>query len=415
MQNIVIHTIEDCLEVLTGLQKHNLSFNLDNRDSSIINSIARQTFKGIALTDKQYALAKTKLLENYKDQFESNGIDQLDQAVEQLRHELRSIDRSKTISVVSHVDMLGPGKIYEAYKEKWQWIKIRFPFNKKTIAKIEKCSAKVSGKKYFHQSGSHEHFFAFDEYCTKTVLDEFANTEFEIQSQILEFYKKIKEVERDPQDNLPCIINGSLYADQEIKDKISKDLDFDFLKIVDRHRRYGLVNFDTKAPSNRLIDQIAYRSEAEFFCDTNLIPTAQIIESLYLLDRFPLLIVIQEGKEEEQLYTIYNLLNGIIPSERQSVLFRLDGESDFNIFVKDKNLNNWVDNATQIVYIRSDKLPKLLLKSDWKPITALVFDTSSRLYRRHLHYYVNEICDLVLVSSDNEYQKKIYKKHYENL
>lgn len=407
MQKIDIHTIEDCLEVFTGLQAHDLKFKIDNSDSTIINSIARQTFKGTALTDRQYILI-TEKLSKYKDQFESQEIFNFDQALKNLRQPLRQIDRSKTITIVDSIEQSS-----SINDKKLRWLKVRFPFSKSLIAKIDRCSSKVL-KKYFHKSGSHEHFFVFNEYCVKLVLDEFVNAAFDIEPEILEFYQKIKQVECEPQNNLPCIINGSLHANQSIKDKILQDLDFDFLKIVDRHRRYGLVNFDTETTSSRLIDRIAYRPDTEFFCDSNLISTAQLIETVHQLDRFPLLVVIQEGKEEE-LYTIYNLLNGIIPSERQSVLFRLDGESDFNLFVKDKNLNNWVDDTTQVVYIKADKLPKVLLKTDWRPISALVFDTSSRLYRRHLHPYVGETCDLVLLASDNEYQQKIYRRHHEKL
>ena len=39
-------TIEDCIEALAGLRESNLEFTIERSDTTIINSIARQCFKG---------------------------------------------------------------------------------------------------------------------------------------------------------------------------------------------------------------------------------------------------------------------------------------------------------------------------------------------------------------------------------
>ena len=62
-----LHTIEDCLEVIAGLSC-NTSIEIEKSDKTIMYSIARQVYKGSALTDKQFALMKTKLAA-YKSQF----------------------------------------------------------------------------------------------------------------------------------------------------------------------------------------------------------------------------------------------------------------------------------------------------------------------------------------------------------
>ncbi len=67
------NTIEDCLELLAGFRKESDKFSLMKEDYTIMNSIARQVFKGTALTDRQLALMQTKLLA-YKDQFENSDI-----------------------------------------------------------------------------------------------------------------------------------------------------------------------------------------------------------------------------------------------------------------------------------------------------------------------------------------------------
>ena len=49
---------------------------------------------------------------------------------------LREIDRSKTISIVSTAEAMG-ANVYESFKNDWQWIKVRFPFNKRTIMDLQ--------------------------------------------------------------------------------------------------------------------------------------------------------------------------------------------------------------------------------------------------------------------------------------
>ena len=71
----MIKNIEDCLESVTGLTVNNpINIVIDENDQHIIYSIARQVFKGTALTDRQLALMQEKLT-HYKDQFINLEID----------------------------------------------------------------------------------------------------------------------------------------------------------------------------------------------------------------------------------------------------------------------------------------------------------------------------------------------------
>ena len=108
-------TCEDCLSFIISINK------LDKSDVNILKSINKQiTTKKVAMTDRQYALVKGKLL-NYKRTFQEHGIDI--NAVNELKFPLREIDRSHWIKILKYKDedVLG----------------IRFPFNKKVIDRIE--------------------------------------------------------------------------------------------------------------------------------------------------------------------------------------------------------------------------------------------------------------------------------------
>ena len=146
---MLTNTIEDCLEILAGFRKESDSFSLMKEDYTIMHSIAKQVFKGTALTDRQFALMQTKLLA-YKDQFDKADIPL---EVKKLRKPLRSINREKYI------------------KLQGDKIKIRFPFKKTDIMLINEISHKSEG--YEHKKGSHEHFFDYTEQNVLNLLDRF--------------------------------------------------------------------------------------------------------------------------------------------------------------------------------------------------------------------------------------------------
>ena len=113
-------TVEDYLERLVGLQSDEVEYAIEHSDVSILRSIGRQVCKGTALTDRQYALVKDKLI-YYQNQFTSFQIDDL----ENLRIPLREIDRTKYIKIVAHSDLCNTSTLreHEKYKENWKILK----------------------------------------------------------------------------------------------------------------------------------------------------------------------------------------------------------------------------------------------------------------------------------------------------
>ena len=166
----MILNLEDCLEHLTGLRESPVKFTIEQTDFTIMNSIARQCFKGVALTDRQSALMQEKLL-TYRDQFTNLDWD-FDYAVNQLRQPLRSIDRSKYIKIAGND------------------IVVRFPFNKTDIVYVQEAANKC--QEYHHQKGSHIHSFAYNERNILNLLDRFTKKEFAIDEELLDIYDNSK-------------------------------------------------------------------------------------------------------------------------------------------------------------------------------------------------------------------------------
>jgi hypothetical protein len=194
-----------------------------------------------------------------------------------------------------------------------------------------------------------------------------------------------------------------------IREEVGNTDNENIIKLNDRKFRYGFNLYDTKEP-NSLIEKIAYRKEVDILCRPSEHTTNEILSSIWDLDRFPMIVLLDKNRCENQLYEMINYFRDIMPAECQSVLFRVDDSSaGFNQLIKDRKLNNWVDSYTKIVYISNDKLPKVLLKADWSPITAFSFNSR---HDRSVEHYINNRCDLVVYREEDVSPFRRYSKIY---
>lgn len=402
MKNVA-HTIEDCLELLVGL-KDQEKFQIESADYTILNSIGRQVFRGTALTDRQYQLIKEKLFK-YKDQF--NALDyNIDVALESLRMPLREIDRSRYVIVVDHSDTISANGVYETYKEKWKWIKIRFPFNKKTIVVIEEIIAAISRNRYHHNKGTHEHYFALNEKSVYEIVSRLKDKNFVIDQDLILMYEKLEYMKNNKEQYIPGVYNFKLknLNDRAINYIISSvgEPTIETLALYkDRQAKFGLEYFDNNDLDQSLNQltvlskKIATRKHSNVFLQQDKYTINSIAESILELNRFPLIIILPENDPLSYLYMSHDAFRGFIENDSISVLFRLDNKnnSDFNDYIRKHNLNSPLDKDTKIVYISNDNIPKPLLLSDWTPSAALML-SSNRPHSR-VGTYCEQI-DLVI-------------------
>lgn len=376
MKNVA-NTIEDLLEILAGLREQ-AQMQIESSDATIMLSIARQTFKGTALTDRQFALMQEKL-QYYRDQFTALDYE-FDRAVDTLRQPLRHIDRSKYIKLVSHNEMVGDN-LYESYKQDWKWIKVRFPFAKKLIMIVNELQS--NNGDYHHEKGTHEHYFRLTERNAYNVIDKFKDKNFEIEKYLLDLYKELCELEVNKDQYVPGVYNGKIknLPDNAIFAIENSVEDNSILQYYDRRHLFGLKHFDDiEQVLNRatpLSASIAKRKSNRVVIKPSTHNINNLLSSLKELNRFPLLVILDETEALDKLSEIHYSLRNMFRSEDMSVMFRLgnsDG-ADFNIFVKENNLNNMVAKNTKVVYINNNKVPKPLINSGWRPSTSLRFDT----------------------------------------
>ncbi len=375
----MLKNIEDIIEFIK------LSDIASVSDKGILYSIARQIARNTALTDLQFELAKNKI-RAYQEQivleFETPA--DFESALDTLRQPLRSVDRTKTVTVNSN-----------------GMISVRFPFNKKTIVLIEELASKLR-RFYKHEKGSHEHYFKFNELTAEAVVEKFKEKSFYIEPDLLEHYEKIKEVRAESANLIPGVYNNELRnfrssAIELMESELGPLNSSNLMMYFDRRERYGIARFEFDQP-NGLLGEMLYRQDGQIAVSPTKYKLHEVVEVLYQLQRFPLLVLVVEENSLTQVSAIYNAVSNVYSSAEQTVLFRIENdkktEYNLNNFIKDNNLNNWLDKSTKVVYISKNKLPKLLLRSDWQPMAVL--GLSSLRSNNSVQTYTLDATDLVV-------------------
>jgi hypothetical protein len=394
-----METLEDCIEHLVGIQSRETDkFDIDSSDYNLLTSLARQTFKGTAYTDRQAELAKQKLLQ-YKDQFDANGYN-IDDSYSNLRMPLRSIDRSRWVKVFDEEHLISD--------EEGPWIGVRFIFQKKLITAIERMN-KFLGEGLYDKVEK-IHYFKFNENTCYEIINTFnENNNFEVEDQLLEYYEKLLEMKKNQDKYIPGIYSFKL------KNLHEKSFNFAISSIgepnidnlcnyYDKKDQFGLEHFDQEELQQSLksltplAQKVVNRSQASIFVNNKEHTVNNLAEVVLELYRFPLVIVLHEDTCYDHLTQFNKAFQNIIPSERMSVMFRLDNTPEgkpFNEYIKQHNLNNVVDKDTKIVYISSNKIPKPLLKSEWFPSAAITTFAGKAYGDAKTSTYIGEL-DLII-------------------
>jgi hypothetical protein len=399
MKNVA-NTLEDLLEILAGLQGQ-AKIQIESSDHNLLYSIARQVFKGTGLTDRQHELAKEKLMK-YKDQFTALDYN-FDISLDSLRLPIRELDRSRWIKIVEH-----PGNnIYEASKTH-HWIAVRFIFNKKLISLIE--AIRSTDKDAIYDKENKIHYFTLSEKNIFNVINALQDKNFDIDSELQEKYKKIKIMNDNKRKYVPGVYGFKLEnLNKTAIDYIISDVgtpsNNNLALFKDRQRLYGLhyfdqVELDTSINQlTSLSQKIVRRTQKNILVNTETFNFDRLAESLIELHRFPLLIILNEKTDFDELVTTYKSFKNIIADDDYCVLYRKDNtdiqDKQFNEYIQNNNLNNKLDNSPKVVYTTKNKFPKTLLKTNWKPKAAVMFGSDGYMTNSKMQSYLNEL-DLVI-------------------
>ena len=385
--------IEDYVEVVTGLTPYSHQFVLETNDAVLLSSIARQTKRGTALTDRQFSLVKEKLL-RYKDQFKDVDPVTFALTIDTLRLPLRSIDRSKSV--------------FLKHGNNRAEIVVKFPFNKKTIVLINEISKKHSDG-YSHVKGSNEHSFKYYEPTLIDIVELLQDRNFHIEQQLLDMYQEIKKIKETPLDYKPMISNSGLHnVDERVlsiaTSEIGELTPLSTVKYFDRALRYGFEKFEKIHFDNvsDLTNKVANRGCQKVYISPKNYNIDNVVDSINELSRYPLLVVLDTNSELEQLTKTFNSLKRYVPPSEHILLDRIENKTDknypVNSFIKEQGFSTWLDKNTKVVYIFQQRLPKLLLKTDWSPVATLQ-NSGMRLHTTVVNYLESR-CDLIIAMDE---------------
>lgn len=382
-----VYYIEDCLIVLAGMHPSvTKSFDILKSDKTLVYSLGRQVSNEVALTDRQYELSKEKLT-LYAEQLLEVGVN-VKQCLDKLRFPLRSIDRSQYISLEELNNELK--------------ICIRFPFNKSKIVALEEMRSSIPTNEYYHDKGSHKHYFTFNEHNAYTCVDAWKDRNFTIDSTLLEFYNKLVIMNNNKENYISGVYQFKL---KNLKDKAVSALISDvgdapnqsnLALYKDREELYGLKYFDEadleKSLRNlsTLTQKIVNRKHPNIFVNSKHHSLDKLIYSLWELNRFPILVFLDGQCPLEKLHEFHNSVSALFNDNEQTVLFRADNDTadniEFNAYIKNNNLNNKLDKNIKIVYINNTKIPKTLFQTEWMPKAIFCFSNSYSASRNALMY-----------------------------
>lgn len=383
-------TIEDFVEVLVGYQEHNCEhkFVIQKSDFNLLTSLGRQTLRQIPYTDRQYALVKDKLLA-YVDQFESNGFTDIQSNFKNLRMPLREIDRSRWIrfETTSNGDMIA----------------VRFTFQKKLISALQKLANSDHYDKL-----KKTHYFTYNEINLHSIISALADKGFEVQPELQEKYEILEMMNKNKKDYIPGIYSLSLknLNEKAINYMVSTIGDepniSNLAKYRDRESLFGIKHFDQADLDNSinmyttLSQKIIRRTNSKVLIDPTEYPFDRVAESLLELSRYPILVVLNDQNDFDNLTKVYQSFRNIFNGDDFCTLYRKDNNTPdniaFNNYIKENKLNNSLALSSKVVYTSINKMSKVLLQSEWKPQCALFMGS---MRSNNLDPYINEL-DLVI-------------------
>ena len=305
-------TVEDYIEVLAGVQSGGDSINLEKSDYNLISSLARQTFKGIAYTDRQFGLAKNKIV-YYKDQL--NLTEFVVNDLDNLRMPLREIDRSRWIRLET--------------TNKGESISVRFTFQKKLISALEK----LSSRPYHYDKVKKIQYFDYSEKTLFDIVNAFKDRNFVIEPRVQDIYDKIELFNKE--ETVPGVYNYKLKNLPEsgaklIVNELGEPSSDNVMFYKDRSLKYG-IDVEYAGETNSLEARIATRRESNISLDSTTIKIDTVLLALENLKRHKLLLLVASGDDNstyDDVVQLHEYIKNLIQPSEVSVSFRLDNVSD---------------------------------------------------------------------------------------
>lgn len=386
LYTLIMMTIDNLLHDLVNNQMFLTNKKVDQKVLKTLNSLSKQIKKGLFLTEKQAKLAVNLLKEISRDDHLSHLVDTRILDLETWSCPFRVINVYK--------------KIYFEDEKKEQFI-VEFTYDKDIKTKLFDIKSKTNGNT--HAMSPSKFSFSATEKNIGLVLDCLAFYNFEIDKEILYFYKEIKKIQESTNKNFDFFENQKTIVTKCIENEIKDNTANLDLILLDRRIRYQYM-FDHKIVEKTLTSSIASRLTPQVWIDKKTYTLENVFTSLSELSRFPALLIFNKNDTDLNLKILKTLveLRESSTINNIGIYFRTENSSDlnknFNTFISKNNLNLYLDSTVELVGLTTSHLPKFLLRSEWYPKTVISFTTSFKTSKTAT--YCNFV-DLVIYYTDN--------------
>jgi len=390
MYNKSMTTVDQILIQIVNYSSTAIEELVSKRDARILRSMASAVLSSNFLTENQSKLLLRILCENQE---------KLKSVNDNLIELLQTPSWSKAFRMFEQTK-----KLYISNSNDDLLLTVEISYSSsltKEIVNISKSvpgmTASISGKMY-HADLTEKNIV--------TLVSRLKKLGFEIDQKIQNYYETIQawtESEMRGRFKIDTITHANFQ--KQITNDLGIHTPIDQNIINDRSLRYQYFSEKSEKIPENLTETIATRITRQVWLNKNETALSDIVNSLHVLKRFPLLVIFDSNDQKKCLEELTNLSkilekNGMV--DGVGIYFRLGNDGigkEFNQLIANKKYNSQLDNTTQLVGIASGKIPKFLLKTDWKPMS--VISVGRLLQHNKTSVYAN-CCDLIINWSDTQ-------------
>ena len=363
---------------------------INRRNDEILNSLSKQIAYNVYLTKRQADLALKIFKDSYQHFPSLHGL--LENPV--WSREFRTIEYFKYLHLVKPPTQ-------DRYL-----LELGFNHNKSLSKKLDELKKRSLTNPLIRIKNNVWQIV----YCEKdlhSLVNLVSGHNFDISPEILEVYQEIDNILKTPNhDQIYIDVNGSEYLKNSVLNDIGT-LDKTNILLEDRKIKFQYKIFDSffqKMPAVSLEEKIAVRTDSQVYISPTNFSLTEIVSALQKLQRFPALIVFDNNAEKsmkilEKLNTALTVNNITDPV---GIYFRPDNDIEgkpLNEMVSQMAYNKPLNNNTAIVGITNWKIPKFLLKMQWRPRSVIVMSSVFGSNRVNLY---TKSCDLVIFHQDKK-------------
>jgi len=380
-------TVDNLLLQIVNFTSPTIEEQIQSKDSRVLRSLASSVLSHVFITENQGNLLLKILRENQKKlKFFGDEIATA-LASPQWSRDFRQVEQVRKMYISKNEDNEPSLQIDFSYNSEIR--KVLIELSKKCENLIQASPGKLFTAELTEQN-------------IVALVEALEPLEFEIVDTIKTHYTTIKSWSKsnfEDQFFLTTMTNQNFHkaitSDLGIKTSLDKNI------INDRSVRYQYLTNNIKNPGENLIEYLANRPNTKIWVDNAQHSLSEIIASLILLKRTPILFVFDNANEVKSLETLELIsvaLKEVDILEKIGIYFRLpntDTGRKFNQLIAVNSYNHKLDSDTLVAGVQGGKIPKFFLTNTWRPMSVIAMDTRMGLRHGKTSVYTN-CCDLII-------------------